>query len=69
MQAARREQAGEIGSVERRRRSEVEALGGGAGGEEEGEGRRSSRRRAAKNLARNAYTLDVDELGEREGGS
>ena len=53
--------------MERRRRSEVEALGG-AVGEEEGEGRRSSRRRAAKNLARNAYTLDVDELGEREGG-
>lgn len=30
--------------------------------DDDGSGRRSSRRRAAKNLAKNAYTLDIDEL-------
>lgn len=51
---------------EKRRRSEVDALGNEL--EEEGEeesGRRSSRRRAAKNVAKNAYTLDLtEEIGD-----
>ncbi len=74
LKAARKEQAGTIGSVERQRRSEVESLGGRRGRsraeereeeeEDEEEGRRRhSRRRAAKNLARNAYTIDQDEMG------
>lgn len=70
LKAARREQAGALGSVERHRRSEVESLGGGEGGEEEEEeeaGRRQSRRRAAKNVAKNAYTMDVDDIGEPHG--
>ena len=49
---------------ERRRCSEVDALGGG-GDLEEGDdssGRRTSRRRAAKNLATNVYTLDRDDV-------
>ncbi len=73
LKAARKEQAGAIGAVERRRRSEIESLEGrqveeregGREGEEEEEGvRRPSRRRAAKNLAKNAYTMDLDEQGQ-----
>ena len=49
-----------------KRNYEVKSLGGAVGDEQEDEadtGRRSSRRRAAKNLARNVYTLDIgDEI-------
>ena len=52
--------------MERRRRSEIDGLGGSGEVEEEEEesGRRTSRRRAAKNVARNAYTLLEDDLGK-----
>ena len=46
-----------------RRRSEVNSLGGGAGAEfeEEQEGGRRPQRRAAKNLAKNVYSVGVEE--------
>ena len=64
LKQVRQDQAGATG--ERRRRSEIDSLGIDVEEEEEeAGGRRSSRRRAAKNVAKNAYTLDLgEELGE-----
>ena len=51
-----------IGADKKRHRSEVDDLGGVDMDDDDPNGRRSSRRRAAKNLAKNAYTLDLDEM-------
>lgn len=50
------------GTVERRRRSEIEALGGNGEIDDDEGGRRTSRRRAAKNVSRNAYIFDQDDV-------